>query len=520
VIGLPKQFIKDVTELSDQTIARFDVIREEVRRELIKRLAILGVATFAIPIATKNLTPNELVRFRPMIGVGSSSMIALASFGLKGLLTYRNYGQRGLEVALEIGIESVAENLVQQPAQANYTPHNSHNQQREQPIASVEEDTTPPMPVIENVAETVIHSNLPVLVIGESGSGKTTVIDRILYEGNRNYPDAENIVFDGKPTDDRRMLGIKSKPGAYYSVEQVEDVPRFSDAMEAVSRKMSDSKRSPKSRRIIVIVDELNNGIEKAEKFALLERVKPAQERDVTPYAKLMQSNNRLIISQGREKACLGIATTHDAGEDAIGTSASMRSNYGFLVLGADTGYDNIERIISGTGSRLITNPNTLAELKAQYYHWRDEIHAHKRFAILNIGGKWRLVLLPDWSQQPPDIWTGNPIADSNLAPTIDENFEDDEPTDLRRANKSISEAKITIKDTEATSIPESELKSIYAQWKNTTKSKSDFIKEEMGRPAKKYSGDRYREGLEILDRAIKLAIKREWDEDTSAQST
>lgn len=395
-----EEWAQSALRWTSQSLTLLDLQRIETSNQALFRMAIgsaLGIGTY---IGTLALPVNQVEK-RPWMNLAAASTMLYFSVTSYRPLRDRRVAEIGWEAqssALVNGQEFLTRQVLEHPPREVYR----------MPETDVAAEAGVPEPQVENVAQTVARSKLPVLVIGGTGVGKTSFLERVIYEAHKEFPQARIIFFDGKPVDNRPMLGIKTQRGRlYYSVAHYSEIPKFYEDMDKIGSQMADARRSQKSQKMFAIVDELNNAITKAKKYRLHEASKPQKERDSFNYEQGLKIGNDLIISQGREKNCVGIATTHSATVEAMGQDMAMRSNQGFVVLAAPESFDNLEIILSGVGAKLIQNPRTLERLNQQY-------EAHKNlllqgyFALTNVGGDWRLVRLPDYSQPLPMIWGGS----------------------------------------------------------------------------------------------------------------
>jgi len=387
---------------SDQTMDRANLYRDAYyrihrfwRERVDLSLGVLFAATFAVGLTGKAVFKGENANYRPYFETFAYTSIAVGAMSLTDAIRFAREGEIGCNVATEIRINA-SEDLIQQQSERKFHPYGSP--QGQNTVTEIQGEQLPPEPPIEDLGDTASKSKLPILLVGSTGSGKTTMLEAILYGISKSFPEAKVTFFDGKPTGGRGLLGIKQTPN-YISVALPNEIPAFYAQISRYGDRLMDANRGADSGKSFVIVDELNNAIRKARSYMLAEKQKETKDQDKMNYVEALQIANDIVISQGREKNCIGIATTHEATTQALGQGSGMRSNNRFVILGSKDSFDNIESILGGTGAKLIVNPDTIARLKQQYNHHKALLF-QGFFALTNVGGDWRLVRLPDYSPQ------------------------------------------------------------------------------------------------------------------------
>lgn len=254
----------------------------------------------------------------------------------------------------------------------------------QEPIVLPEKDDAPPYqapPVLEktDLSSSIANTTLPVMVIGSTGTGKTTllmnVVGQILERGEEVW------VFDGKP-----KRGSFDKFGSrinYIPLGQVDEVPHFVAKLKECTNIMQDPERDENSPRIWIILDEINNAITKAEVYMVESGSKGKEDKLIGMY-------NNLLLSQGRQKNVPTIGTSHEANASTIGGSTGMRTNYRFAILGSPKGTENIEHILAGM-IKLIPSENERTLLRTRYEAMKPDL-VQRYYALSNTTGEWRFM--------------------------------------------------------------------------------------------------------------------------------
>lgn len=416
-ISNPSYVAHSVMERANFFTDRWYQLNRFWRKDVAVSLLALSLATVATAAGTKQLK-GDLMRYRPFVQLAVYSALAIATVSKTDAIRFRREAEIGWRNNAETRIE-FTEDVVQQAGDRKWNPYAPIRTEQitgaVQPTGML--DAPPPEPQIENVAQHVVNSRLPVLIVAGTGSGKTTVLEQIIREAKQADPNCVIHLFDGKPTADRKIAGIKRTKG-YHSVVSPNQVPQFEGEMRHVVEQMMSDSRGPDSDRMLILCDEINNACKKADLYKLDQKELAANEQDKRDYREYLQTYQGLIISQGREKNCLGVATTHTANTQALGIDSNERNNNSFLILGSSQSFDNIELLLSGSGVRLINNPKTLERLNEQYEYHKPLLFTGF-YALTNINGDWRLVRLPDWRGECPDVFPQENALNSPPSPDL-----------------------------------------------------------------------------------------------------
>lgn len=252
------------------------------------------------------------------------------------------------------------------------------------------------------VSQGVVSSDIPTLVVGNTGGGKTTMLFTIICEAlNLGY---RAVVFDGKPMspDDNVYLGFGDKI-TYVPFKTPSDTPHFVNEFNKIADEMQGDE--PSTVKTLVIVDEINNAITKAELFVNETNSKGKENQRI----KLL---NALILTQGRQRGYITVGTTHDPAVSSLGMSSNMRSNFKFILLGSPKHRDVIENILNAV-VELIPDEQRRKQLFSQYRE--NGYSTFDGFYVLSnvIGGNWDFYVTDDHKilhkekpQIPADTWS------------------------------------------------------------------------------------------------------------------
>lgn len=226
----------------------------------------------------------------------------------------------------------------------------------------------------------IADSKLPVQIVGGTGSGKTTLLHAVasyaLQQGTQVY------VFDGKPSR-KKWADLKEHPCMhYFGVNDPAHIPTIIDQMQQLCELLADETRSEESERVMVMIDEFNNQILYADILMSMEKVQGGKKG--VDYSLALRTWAKLLLTQGRERNCITISTTHDAGTEATGMSVAMRNNNRYVILASPDSRENIEDAIQQhpVGVILVRS----LERRKLLRRWYRKIPSDMYVALTNVG--------------------------------------------------------------------------------------------------------------------------------------
>lgn len=372
----------------------------ESRKKLLIALSGLTIAVIATQGLLLHLLKDDLIQYRPP----ATSLLYFAycfmAITLQDELRKRAEFDIGWRNIQQVGVEAY-EDLIQQQAHRSYIPYDHHlnpmefyeqNRAMDVPPADF---THPPEPLSlpsevkyaeppilqkSDLSDKLATATLPTMLVGSTGTGKTTLLMNVI--GQLVAEHKKVIVFDCKP-----KPGSYDKFGdaiTYIPFKHYRETPMFVQKLQQVSDEIMEGSRDESSEPIHVIIDEINNGITKADLYT-------KESNDTkSKYPDRLSMYSQLIISQGRQLNVPSIATTHDPTGAALGISAQMRNNYRFAILASPVSQENVETILSNT-VKLITDDDKREALKKEYQGRKAQGQfKDKYFALSNVGGDWR----------------------------------------------------------------------------------------------------------------------------------
>lgn len=387
----------------------------DVRHRVIRRLTYITVGALAVQGLLLSLPLErypKLLPLRPIAQTASYGYMTWLLLRLEDNLRNRRENDTGFVNLQRTGVEAL-EDLVERNAERGYFPYANSSGTEEggdttslkaelqelrnmlfelQSVRAKEEVRpielpkdaeymAPPVLKTTELALSMRDSKLPIMLVGSTGSGKTyalmNAVGSFLEQGIRV------IVFDCKPT-----AGTFEKFGdliEYHPFGHYSNAPEFVSQLKKVTDELLGDERNETFPKVVVIIDELNNGVTKAEIFQKESgNTKDKPQERIVLYSKL-------LLSQGRQKNVITIASTHDASGDALGLTSAMRANLRFAVLGSPTAYENIEIILAGT-IKLITSDDERARLRDEYKMRRSDLST-RFYSLSNLKGAWKFML-------------------------------------------------------------------------------------------------------------------------------
>lgn len=229
----------------------------------------------------------------------------------------------------------------------------------------------------------IAESLLPIQIVGGTGSGKTTLLIRAaeaaLAQGTTVY------MFDGKPAIAKWKHILEHPLMNYFPVNNPDAIPGIIDTLEKLCETLADVERNEQSPRIMAMVDEFNNQLLYAEIKSNLERLENNGKRG-SDHPLALKTWMKLLLSQGRERNCIAVSTTHDASVEATGMSTGMRNNNRFAILGSPDSRENIEDVIQPQpiGVVLVKSESARKALRLGYRRIPRDLF----IALTNIGSQ------------------------------------------------------------------------------------------------------------------------------------
>jgi energy-coupling factor transporter ATP-binding protein EcfA2 len=261
------------------------------------------------------------------------------------------------------------------------------------------------------------------LIVAPTGCGKTNFLNSAITAANQYYRgDVDFYVVAGKDNE-KGYLGLEKSSADFYLCDSPEAVPGFLGFHEGV---MSLLKRTDCSVPVIYVKDEWNNVLLSCQVYDMQQKSKSEREKEVA----LSTVGG---VTRGRTKRHFGWITTHSPDVGAIGLPEKIKHSCTFIVLGRSSLNGILYEAVKGKQT-LIQDERLRKKLQAQldaYYNEDPDTDKERVVALTNLGGQWRLVILPKYPDQLPEI--DRTAYNQSTAEILGEDWDEtDQPTQSR----------------------------------------------------------------------------------------
>jgi energy-coupling factor transporter ATP-binding protein EcfA2 len=234
------------------------------------------------------------------------------------------------------------------------------------------------------------------LIVAPTGCGKTNFLNSAISVANRHYHGNVDFYVVAGKDNEKGYLGLERSPADFYLCDSPEAVPGFIGFHEGV---MSLLKREDCSIPVIYVKDEWNNVLLSCQVFDMQQKSKSEREKEVA----LSTVGG---VTRGRTKRHFGWITTHSPDVGAIGLPEKIKHSCTFIVLGRSSLNGILYEAVKGKQT-VIQDDRLRKKLLAQldaYYDEDSDTDKERVVALTNLGGQWRLVILPRYPDQLPEI--------------------------------------------------------------------------------------------------------------------
>lgn len=237
----------------------------------------------------------------------------------------------------------------------------------------------------EDLAQTIATADTDeqnFLFVGKSRSGKTSVLVNAMAKKQQALSNRVDwYVFNGKPEKDNDWGGLTGHSDRYYPVNTEERASAMIGQFKACVGALAEWQDSGEEHySMFIVADEVNNqreliGHKDEEQFDSLVRRYATQ---------CMSEGSGLWLS------------SHAYNVEDIGLNRRLQKSFQLIILGRNGKYDSISDAVNDF--RLISNRDTRERLKAQLDVY-EQSGGRDAIALTNVGGSWRLVMLPYYSK-------------------------------------------------------------------------------------------------------------------------
>lgn len=270
----------------------------------------------------------------------------------------------------------------------------------------------------EDLAQTIATADSDeqnFLFVGKSRSGKTSLLVNAMAQKQQVLKgQVDWFIFNGKPEKDNDWGGLNGHSNVYFPVNTEKRALDMLGQFKACVGALADWQDSGEPHySMFVVADEVNNqrelmGQKEEEQFDSLLRRYCTQ---------CMSEGSGLWLS------------SHAYNVEDIGLNRRLQKSFQLIILGRNGKYDSISDAVNDY--RLISNRETRDRLKAQLDIY-EQSGGRDAIALTNVGGKWRLVMLPYYSKavelstplltaatEGTDIDSLNALLDKSAAPYL-----------------------------------------------------------------------------------------------------
>jgi hypothetical protein len=235
------------------------------------------------------------------------------------------------------------------------------------------------------------------LIACPTGTGKSNLLRAALTEIDRAYNGKfDPYIFSGK--DGETYCGLEKTDKYLYSGEIANvETTRYRASAIAANR-----CKKFAGFPTICVWDEYNNTLAAAE---MHDKANKTQE------ATLLSGSTYERITKGRSKLCLDIITSHSPYVQDIKINTAIQQSLNIIVLGRGNKYGAIKDVLSGK-RQIIEDTDRREELYALFQSFMKAPDRDRVLALTNLNGDWRLVFLPRYPDEQPELGMNTVTSD------------------------------------------------------------------------------------------------------------
>lgn len=235
------------------------------------------------------------------------------------------------------------------------------------------------------------------LIACPSGSGKSNLLRAALTAihtvHNGNF---DPYIFAGK--DGETYCGLE-KTNKYIYSGGTEYANETQNRIQAIAEKRC---RHFVGFPTICIWDEYNNTLGAAKMYDKLNKG--------SQVSTLISGANYSVVTKGRSKICLNIMTSHSPQVKDIEMNTDIQQSLNIVILGRGK-YGAIKNVLSNKRA-IIEDDDTRENLYEQFKAFYAKGDRDRVLALTNLNGDWRLVFLPRYPDEQPELGTNTVKAD------------------------------------------------------------------------------------------------------------
>jgi hypothetical protein len=238
-----------------------------------------------------------------------------------------------------------------------------------------------------------------VLIVAPTGCGKTNFLNAAISKANAYYKGEVDFSVTAGKENEKGYLGLEKSTSDYYLCDTPSAVQGFISFHQGV---MAQLYRADVTVPVVYVADEWNNILLSAQVYDM-QSSKPRERSEKEKELALSVIGG---VTRGRTKRHFGWLTTHSPDVQAIGLPDKIKHSCTFIVMGRSSLNGMLYEAVKGKQT-VIQDDRLRKKLLAQLDAFYDEDSSTDKervVALTNLGGQWRLVMMPVYQDHLPNI--------------------------------------------------------------------------------------------------------------------